>query len=226
MEKLGKKFVGLLSGGLDSPVASYVMMKQGFSGIVISFQTAEDPEKQNREKIEKICQHLCNLTGQALTLYYIPYTEIQDEFIKYAARKLTCLLCKRLMLRIASKVAQDNKISFILNGDILGEQASQTLDNLYAVQNVIQDVFVLRPLIGFEKLGVIHLAQDIGTYPLSSLPAPGCTKNPKYPETHAKLKELKKAENNFNYEKIVPELISKAEIVAFHPSKESLAEEN
>ena len=185
-----KKFVSLLSVGLDSPVATYLMMKQGYDAVAVSFQTTEDPEGQNREKLEKLINKIVRRTGKSIKLIYIKYYTIQDEFIEKAERKITCILCKRLMLRIAANIAKKYGIEIIVNGDILGEQASQTLDNLSVVQNSIKDVLVIRPLIGYEKLDVIRIAQEIGTYELCSLPSPGCKKNPQYPETHAKLKEV------------------------------------
>jgi len=117
------------------------------------------------------------------------------------------------MLRIAQEIAKREGIDYIINGDILGEQASQTLENLYAVQRVVSDALVIRPLIGFDKIEVIRIAQQIGTYEICSEKAPSCDRNPKYPETHARLKDLVKAETPFDYNFIVKSLINGIEIV-------------
>ena len=208
-----KRVISLLSGGLDSPVSTYLMMKRGYDITAISLVTAEDPEELNKKKILGLGKVLTDLTNRKIRLYYIKYTAIQSQFVEKAERKLTCLLCKRLMLRLAQEIAKRNGIKFIINGDILGEQASQTLDNLYVVQRVISDVLVIRPLIGYDKLEVIRIAQKIGTYDVCSMKSPGCDKNPQYPETHAKLKDLIKAESNFNFEPIIEKLIESAEII-------------
>jgi thiamine biosynthesis protein ThiI len=213
MMQMEKKVVSLLSGGLDSPIATYLMMKRGYDVLAISLITANDPEGLNRNKILQIASLLKEKTGRNIEVYFIKYVHIQSEFVEKAERKLTCLLCKRLMLRLAQRIAKEQGIKFIINGDILGEQASQTLENLYAVQRVVSDALVVRPLIGFDKLEVIRIAQQVGTYEICSMKSPGCDKNPQYPETHAKLKDLVKAESVFNYEPIVESLVKSAEIV-------------
>ena len=213
MLQMEKKVVSLLSGGLDSPISTYLMMKRGYDVLAISLITANDPAGLNRTKILKLASLLKERTGRNIEVYFIKYIQIQSEFVEKAERKLTCLLCKRLMLRLAQRIAKEQGIKFIINGDILGEQASQTLENLYAVQRVVSDALVVRPLIGFDKLEVIRLAQQIGTYEICSMKSPGCDKNPQYPETHAKLKDLVKAESVFNYEAIIQSLVQSAEVV-------------
>lgn len=209
----GKKVVSLLSDGLDSPVSTYLMMKQGYDVLAVSMITAHDPQNLSRNKVLKLAKLLKEKTGRNIEVHFVKYTEIQGEFVEKAERKLTCLLCKRLMLRIAQEIAKREGIDYIINGDILGEQASQTLENLYAVQRVVSDALVIRPLIGFDKIEVIRIAQQIGTYEICSEKAPSCDRNPKYPETHARLKDLVKAETPFDYNFIVKSLINGIEIV-------------
>ena len=122
-------------------------------------------------------------------------------------------MCKRYMLRTARFLAIKERADFIINGDILGEQASQTLDNLVQIQKAVDDIPVIRPLIGFEKADVIKLSQKLGLYELSSLPAPACGRNPKYPETHAKERDIVITEKGINYDSIAKKIIAKAEII-------------
>jgi len=117
------------------------------------------------------------------------------------------------MLRIAEKLAIINKADFIVNGDILGEQASQTLDNLVQIQSVIKKIPVIRPLIGYEKLEVIRISQKLNLYELSILQGISCDFNPKFPETHAKISDIEETERNIDFNQWINKLIENAEIV-------------
>ncbi|MHA1338649.1 MAG: 7-cyano-7-deazaguanine synthase [Promethearchaeota archaeon] len=205
------KFVSLLSGGLDSPVATYIMMKKGFDCIAINFNPTIDPQNLNKKKIIQIAEKLKELTKKNITVYFINNRDILTIFKNSMKRKLTCILCKRFMLRIAETLAIRENAFFIVNGDILGEQASQTLDNLVQIQKVITEIPVIRPLIGYEKLEVIKLSQKLGLYPLSILQAPPCDFNPKYPETHAKSSEIEQTEQNIDFKAWIKAILESAE---------------
>ncbi|MHA1871650.1 MAG: 7-cyano-7-deazaguanine synthase [Promethearchaeota archaeon] len=209
------KTVLLLSGGLDSPIAAYLLARKGYDIIAISFLTGFDPELKNRAKVIKIAKKLNTLTNNPKKLYILQHNDTIKLFIENGLRKLTCIMCKRYMLKVARLIALKENADFISNGDILGEQASQTLDNLIQIQKAVNDIPVIRPLIGFEKAEVIHISQKIGLYELSSIRTPSCDNNPKYPETHAKEKDIILSETNIDYEKIAKEIIQKAEIISF-----------
>ncbi|MCP4761305.1 MAG: hypothetical protein GY870_05955 [archaeon] len=211
--KKAKKIVCLLSGGLDSPIATYLMAKKGYECLAITFLTGDDPQLKNRDKVRKIAERIKELTGAKITLYVAKHNPTVELFKEKGLRKMTCVMCKRYMLRAARHLALKENAVFIVNGDILGEQATQTLDNLVQVQRVLDDVPVIRPLIGFEKADVIKMAQKLGLYELSSLQAPGCTHNPKYPETHAKEKDIWASEEGINYDKMVKRIMNEAEII-------------
>ncbi len=210
-----RKFISLLSGGLDSPIAAYLMLKRGFTPTFLSFLTSDDYEDSMKIKVIKIVKILSRFTNDELKIYFINHDNNLDAFKEFCDRKLTCVLCKRLMLRIAKKLGELNQTNIIVTGDILGEQASQTLDNLYAYNNIISGCVMLRPLIGCDKQEVIDLNKKIGSYNASSEPSAGCNFNPQYPETHAKLGEVLNSEKKVNIEELIMNSIKNAEILKF-----------
>ena len=210
-----RRFISLLSSGLDSPIAAYLMIKRGFTPVFLSFLTSDDSEDSMKKKIIKIVKILSKFTNDELKIYFINHDNNLDFFKEFCDRKLTCILCKRLMLRIAKKLGELNQTNIIVTGDILGEQASQTLDNLYAYNNIISGCVMLRPLIGCDKQEVIDLNKQIGSYEASSEPSAGCNFNPQYPETHAKLYEVLNSEKKVNIEELIIKSIKNAEILKF-----------
>ncbi|MBN1800075.1 MAG: hypothetical protein JW891_01130 [Candidatus Lokiarchaeota archaeon] len=207
------KFISLLSGGLDSPIAIYLMIKKGMEPICLSFLTSDDSMNSMKDKVIKILQILSSFSDKKIKLYFINHDPNLEVLIEKCDRKLTCVLCKRLMIRIAQKTCDLEKTSLIVTGDILGEQASQTLDNLYAYNQLLNDHILLRPLIGYNKEDVIIFNQTIKTYDIISKKSAGCQYNPKYPETHAKIEELTLAESRIDIESLVRDSINRAEIL-------------
>ena len=210
-----RKFISLLSGGLDSPVAAYIMIKRGFTPIFLSFLTSDDEEESMKKKVIQMVKILSTFTVDELKIYFINHDSNLEVFKQVCDRKLTCILCKRLMLRIAQHLGALEKTNIIVTGDILGEQASQTLDNLYSYNNIIQDFILLRPLIGCDKQEVIDINKKIGLYEISSEVSAGCKFNPQYPETHAKLTEVEFSELKVNIPDLVEKSINNAELLKF-----------
>ena len=210
-----KKFISLLSGGLDSPIASLLMIEKGFRPIFISFLTSDDIDQSMRQKVLKLIEFLKKITKEKIKIYLINHDPNLNLFKQVCERKLTCILCKRLMIRIAKQIAREEGTNIIVTGDILGEQASQTLDNLYSYNNIIQDFILLRPLIGCDKQEVININKQIGLYQTSSEASAGCQFNPQYPETHAKLFEVEESELKVNITDLVENSIRNAEILKF-----------
>ena len=210
-----RKFVSLLSGGLDSPIAAYLMIKRGFTPVFLSFLTSDDYKYSMKKKVIKIVKTLSKFTKDDVKIYFINHDNNLDIFKEFCDRKLTCVLCKRLMLRLAKKLGELVHTNIIVTGDILGEQASQTLDNLFAYNNIISGCVMLRPLIGCDKQEVIDLNKRIGTYNASSEPSAGCNFNPQYPETHAKLDEVLNSEKKVDIEELIVKSIKNAEVLKF-----------
>ncbi len=205
----------MLSGGLDSPIAAYVMIKRGFTPTFLTFLTSDDYEDSLKKKVIKIVNNLTTFTDDKLKIYFINHDNNLEGFKQTCDRKLTCVLCKRLMIRIAKQLGKIEGTNIIVTGDILGEQASQTLDNLYSYNNIIQDFILLRPLIGCDKQEVININKQIGLYNTSSESSAGCQFNPQYPETHAKLFEVEDSELKVNISDLVENSIKSAEILEF-----------
>jgi len=210
-----RKFISLLSGGLDSPIAAYLMIKRGFTPVFLSFLTSDDYEYSMKKKVIKIVKILSKFTKDEVKIYFINHDNNLDVFKEFCDRKLTCVLCKRLMLRLAKKLGKLVQTNIIVTGDILGEQASQTLDNLFAYNNIISGCVMLRPLIGCDKQEVIDFNKQIGTYKASSETSAGCNFNPQYPETHAKLDEVLNSEKKVDIEELIVKSIKNAEILKF-----------
>ena len=210
-----KKFISLLSGGLDSPVAAFLMIKKSFHPIFLSFLTSDDENLSLKIKIIQVVEFLKKLAHHKIKLYLIEHDQNLDYIKNNCERKLTCILCKRLMIRTAIKIAEFEKTNLIVTGDILGEQASQTLDNLFVYNDLLHNHILIRPLISWEKLDVISLSKKIGLYEICSKKSATCQYNPQYPETHAKFNEIYMTEKNKNFDLLIEKSLKKMEKLDF-----------
>ena len=202
MIKNNRNFVSLLSTGLDSPIATYIFLKRGFNCNAISFINSRKENQMNREKIIKTANRLKKLTQNEISIHLIYFEKVLNYFRKNCKDKIRCLLCKRTMINFAQDLAQKSNSECIIMGDILGEQASQTIDNLLVVNKKSRYIPIIRPLIGFNKLDIIKMSQDLGFYEISLMKEQSCNFNPKYPETRAKVKEILAEESKLEKEKV------------------------
>jgi thiamine biosynthesis protein ThiI len=176
----------LISSGIDSPAATFLMMKRGCSVTLLNFNTYPYSSGSN-EKILKIHQKLKEYSaGAKLNLYQVDYGEFLHKCIDEAPDRMTCVLCKSGMYQIAEKIAHKEKALAIVDGSSLGQVASQTLPNILATRYSTQ-MPILSPLIGMDKVEIENLAKKIGTYDISILPDSDCSAVPRHPETHAEL---------------------------------------
>lgn len=203
------KAVVLMSGGIDSPVAAWMMMKRGVELVCIHMDNSELFGDFSRLRATECIEELSRWNGRIKT-YMVPQCEILEEIRK--SGKLTCVLCKRAMLRVAEIIAKKEGAKAVATGENLGQVASQTLDNLYVIDRVV-DIPVFRPLIGMDKMEIVHMAQEIGTYDISIQFAPCCWGPPEYPATKATLKAAEKSESAIDIDRLIKSAVKRAEVV-------------
>ena len=180
------KVVCTISTGLDSPIAAYKVMKRGCIPVFVHLDNTPYADENCSEIAVKQAQLLANyIHGFEVKLYIVPHAPDIEEAKKHAPEKMTCLFCKRNMLRIAREIAIQEDADAIITGEIIGEQASQTTANLRVIENAVTDFPILRPNAGDDKVDIEHLAQVIGTYEFAMEGASCCTLNPKYPAVTA-----------------------------------------
>jgi len=209
----GGKAVVLLSGGIDSPVASFCAMKRGLKVIFIHFHAYPYTSQASIEKTKKIAGILSKYQGKS-KLYLVPFGEIQKEILIKTSARLRVVLYRRLMFRIAEIIAKEEWAGAIITGESIGQVASQTLENIRAIEESV-DLLVLRPLITEDKEEIIGKAREIGTFEISILPDEDCCSRflPAHPATKANLNEVKREEKKLNINKLIKEAVHKASLV-------------
>ena len=200
------KVIALVSGGIDSPVAAFLMMKRGCEVIVLHFNNYPYTGGSNA-KVLKIIEKLSEYSPSKLKYLEADYGDYLKTCIEDAPVRLTCVLCKTGMYRIAEEIAEKEDALAIIDGSSLGQVASQTLPNLLATRYVTK-MPVLSPLIGLDKIEIENIGKKIGTFDISILPAPGCTAVPKYPETNADLEQVFRGSGRIDFEEKVEEIVS------------------
>jgi thiamine biosynthesis protein ThiI len=187
------KVIALVSGGIDSPVAAWLMMKRGCTIVPLFFDCEPYLDDTGRQRAEAVVRALAVWAGRPLDFAVVHQGASLSKFKKLAPR-MTCVLCKRMMYRIAASIAKAENAHGIVTGESIGQVASQTTQNLFAIDEA-SDVPVYRPLIGLDKTENIKLARRIGTYRLSTAgDSPGCTAAHRHPTTNADQEELKRHE--------------------------------
>lgn len=180
----------MISGGIDSPVAAYVMAEAGADVVLLHMDNTPYEDGRSLENVKELAQQLRQATGQEMPLYSAMHGPSQARIGETCETRYQCVMCKRTMQRTAKELAGRLGCSGVVMGDSLGQVASQTLRNIRA-ENVGRDFPVLRPLIGYDKLEIEEIAKSIGTYEISIRPAVGCTIVPKGPVTEAELPKIR-----------------------------------
>ncbi|PIR25071.1 MAG: tRNA 4-thiouridine(8) synthase ThiI [Deltaproteobacteria bacterium CG_4_10_14_0_2_um_filter_43_8] len=206
------KLACLLSGGIDSPLASFRMMRRGCEPFFIHFHSAPFTSRASVEKVLDLAEIVCRDRCKA-EIAIVPFGEIQQAIIKASAEEYRVLLYRRFMLRIAEKLAQQKRALALVSGEVLSQVASQTLSNLAHIEEVIS-MPMLRPLIGMDKQEIIDEAKKIGTYDTSCEPHDDCCSYlmPDKPATKTRPGELQRAEAKLNIEALVAKGVTEAEI--------------
>ena len=193
----------LLSGGIDSPVAAWRMMRRGCRVIFVHFHSYPILSRASQEKARELVRLLTTFQYDS-RLYLVPFGEIQQQVVLAVAPPLRVVIYRRLMMRIAEAVARRNRAQALVTGEVVGQVASQTLENLSAIDDVVT-MPVLRPLIGTDKDEITAAAQRLGTYEISIIPDQDCCTlfTPRHPATKAKRWEVERAETALPIDDIV-----------------------
>lgn len=209
------KVVGMLSSGIDSPVALWKLARRGAVVIGVHFSGAPVVSSESEYLVKEIADVL-NESGCISKLYIVRIGKYQKKIAESCSEKLRIILYRRFMYKIAEQIAKTEAAGALITGESLGQVASQTLENL-AVTDAAVDIPVLRPLIGSDKLEITQRAEAIKTFSISQHQAPDCCTlyMPKHPETHAKLKYAENEEKDFDYAKWIEEVVKSAEIIQY-----------
>lgn len=203
----------MLSGGIDSPVAGYLALKRGVDIECLYFESPPHTSIEAKNKVLKLASILNEYSGN-VRVHVVPFTKIQEEIYKNVKDSYIITIMRRMMYRIASEYCKKNNFKIIINGESIGQVASQTLDSM-SVINSVTNMPVIRPVACLDKLEIIGIAKKIGTYETSILPFEDCCTIflPKHPVINPNLDKCLLYENNFNYEKLIEETINNIEVI-------------
>lgn len=203
----------MLSGGIDSPVAGYLALKRGVDIECLYFESPPHTSIEAKNKVLKLASILNEYSGN-VRVHVVPFTKIQEEIYKNVKDSYIITIIRRMMYRIASEYCKKNNFKIIINGESIGQVASQTLDSMSVINNVT-NMPVIRPVACLDKLEIIDIAKKIGTYETSILPFEDCCTIflPKHPVINPTLDKCLLYENNFNYEKLIEETINNIEVI-------------
>lgn len=208
------KAVCLVSGGIDSPVAAWLMSKKGCTPIYVYFDNSPLTDETTKQRALDAIKKLTLLSGtQSAQLYIVPHGENLADILRGCPRNLTCVLCRRMMYRIAEQIALREGAEAVVTGEIIGEHASQTLRNLHVESDAVSQVTLLRPLVGMNKTEVEAIARKIGTFDDSTKPASCCSGPPPLPRTRAKFEEVHQAEEKMDLAAMVKRTMKHAKFI-------------
>jgi len=202
-----KRGLLLLSGGIDSPVAGYIMMKRGVDVVAVHF----DNQPFSDERSKNLSIRLAKKIG-IKKIYIVPYGFFKSDIVKNCLRRFTCIICRRLMFRIASKIAKNEGCDFLITGENLGQVASQTLSNMVSERSA-SEMIILRPILCNDKNETIDMAKKIGTYDISIEPSICCNLIPPSPATASKISVIEKEESRLSVDEIILKAMNSLEIV-------------
>jgi thiamine biosynthesis protein ThiI len=205
----------LLSGGIDSPVAAFRMMRRGCSVLLIHFHSYPILSRASQEKVREIAALLTRYQLRS-RLLLVPFGELQQQTLLAVAPALRVVIYRRLMLRIAEKLARAWRARALVTGEVVGQVASQTLENLTAIAEATT-MEVLRPLIGMDKDEIVAQAQQLGTFPISIIPDQDCCQlfMPRHPATRARLGQIEEAERALPLTELVDAAVAATWFVEF-----------
>ncbi|MFF2878826.1 tRNA uracil 4-sulfurtransferase ThiI [Gottfriedia sp. NPDC057991] len=212
---VGGKVMLLLSGGIDSPVAAYMLLKRGVSIEAIHFESPPFTSDRAKQKVIDLASKLTRYCRR-VTLHVIPFTELQKAIHKEMPASYTMTIMRRVMLRVAEQVSVDRKALALATGESLGQVASQTLESMHTI-NEVTNYPVLRPLLAMDKLEIMDIAKKIDTYDISIRPYEDCCTifTPANPTTKPKRDKVARFESRFDFTELINEAVVNRESIIF-----------
>ena len=210
----------MLSGGIDSPVSGYLAMKRGIKLECIYFESPPHTSIQAKNKVKSLVKKLTNYQSE-IKLYVVNFTKIQEEIYKNADPEYMITIMRRMMYRISEKIIKRNNLYVLINGESVGQVASQTLTSMNVINNVT-NIPVLRPVCCMDKLEIIDIAKKIDTYETSILPYEDCCTIflPKHPVINPTLDKCLLYETLFDYEGLINEAVNNIEIIKINNNED------
>ncbi|MBR3804526.1 MAG: tRNA 4-thiouridine(8) synthase ThiI [Clostridia bacterium] len=203
----------MISGGIDSPVAGYLMAKRGMKLEAVHFHSYPYTSEQAKEKVIELTKAVGEYTG-GIKLHIVSFTEIQEAIHKFCKEEYMITLMRRFMMKISEKIAKNNGLQTIITGESLGQVASQTIESITS-SNSVATLPVLRPLIAFDKIDIIKISEKIGTYQTSILPYEDCCTVflPKHPLIKPNLKKVQLEEERLEVDALIECALSNVETI-------------
>ncbi len=206
----------LLSGGIDSPVAGYMMAKRGVHISAIHYISPPYTSERARLKVEQLCEKITPYCG-SIAFFCVPFTKIQEEIKNNCPEEFFTIIMRRLMMKIAQKISEREKCLALITGESVGQVASQTMNALMCTDAVCE-IPVFRPLIGMDKTEIVEISRKIDTYETSIQPYEDCCTvfTPRHPKVRPLLADVEKAEAGFDFEPLLAEAVENTEIKIFN----------
>ena len=216
---MGGHAVSLLSGGIDSPVSSYMIAKRGVQLELLHFASPPYTSQQAREKVLQLAQELTVWCGR-LTVHVVPFTEIQEEIRRKCPEDHFTLIMRRFMMRLGDALAHELACKAIVTGESLGQVASQTIQAL-VVSDDVATLPVLRPLIGMDKEEIVRIARHVGTFDTSILPYEDCCTvfTPRHPKTKPDLEQVREYEAALDIDGLCGKALAGREMIRLYPKQ-------
>jgi thiamine biosynthesis protein ThiI len=212
---VGGRVVCLLSGGIDSPVAAWRLMRRGCRVLLVHFHSYPILSRASQEKTRELAKLLAKFQLHS-RLYMVPFGQIQQQIVLAVAPPLRVVIYRRFMMRIAEKIARHGRAQALVTGEVVGQVASQTLENMTSINSVVT-MPVLRPLVGMDKEEIVAEAERLGSYSISIIPDQDCCTlfTPRHPATRARAIDVERAEASLPIEEIVERAVTAAEVEDF-----------
>lgn len=208
------KYISLMSGGIDSPTATHLMLKRGADVSILNMDNRPFGGDDELEKVDEITRRLSKLHPGQVRLYRGKHGVNLGSFSEMSNPKYMCILCKKAMLMVADLLCTKLECDGIIMGDSMGQVASQTLPNMAAVSTGVTNP-IIRPLIGLDKLDIEKIARESGTFEISIKRTVGCTAAPKHPITHAIIERLNEEAEKAHIQDTVKRVFDSVEEIPF-----------